>query len=116
MLLQPLEEFVERKLAHSLRLALARITAPAARRLSTRKASAGGRCPFIASDPAVVSIASAVSMFAFSTTGMPCSGPRDPVACLSASSSAAISTASGLTSMIELSIGPCRSTASILSR
>src|SRR5580693_5638930 len=39
--LQPLIEWVERKLAHSLRLVLPRITAPAARSRSTRAASRG---------------------------------------------------------------------------
>src|SRR6186713_2929484 len=41
--LQPLDERVERKLAHSLRFVLPRITAPAARSRSTTKASAAGR-------------------------------------------------------------------------
>src|SRR5688572_20678699 len=60
--LQPLVERVERKLAHSLRLVLPRMTAPAARRRVTRKASCAGREPASASDPAVVSMRSAVSM------------------------------------------------------
>ena len=51
--LQPLVECVERKLAHSLRLVLPRITAPAARRRVTMNASSGGRTPSSASDPAV---------------------------------------------------------------
>src|SRR6478672_9806587 len=36
--LQPLDEWVDRKFAHSLRLVLPRITTPAARRRSTRNA------------------------------------------------------------------------------
>src|SRR4029077_6539474 len=40
--LQPLVECVERKLAHSLRLVLPRITAPASRRRETMNASLGG--------------------------------------------------------------------------
>src|SRR5210317_1362458 len=43
MLLQPLEEFVERKFAHSLRFALPRMTAPASLNFRTTNASAGGR-------------------------------------------------------------------------
>src|SRR5262245_40492021 len=39
--LQPLDECVERKFAHSLRLVLPRITAPASRRRSITKASLG---------------------------------------------------------------------------
>src|SRR5881396_494916 len=52
--LQPLVECVERKLAHSLRLVLPRITAPASRSLCTTKESRGGIEPASASDPAVV--------------------------------------------------------------
>ena len=52
--LQPLDECVDRKLAHSLRLVLPRINAPAARSFATRKASAGAIDPSSASDPAVV--------------------------------------------------------------
>src|SRR5439155_4007547 len=40
--LQPLEECVDRKFAHSLRLVFPRMTTPAARRRSTRKASFDG--------------------------------------------------------------------------
>src|SRR6516225_1461706 len=56
--LQPLDECVDRKFAHSLRLVLPRITAPPARSRSTMKASAGAGLPASASDPAVVSIRS----------------------------------------------------------
>src|SRR5512146_2416509 len=73
-LLQPLVERVERKFAHSLRLVLPRITAPAARRRSATKASRGAIDSASASEPADVRILSAVSMLSLSSTGMPCSG------------------------------------------
>ncbi len=43
--LQPLDECVERKFAHSLRFVLPRITAPASRSRATRNASTGGTDP-----------------------------------------------------------------------
>src|SRR6185295_12678281 len=49
--LQPLDECDERKFAHSLKFVLPRITAPAARRRPTMKASLGGLTPASASDP-----------------------------------------------------------------
>src|SRR5579883_2708603 len=70
--LQPLHDCVERKFAHSLRLALARITAPAARSRSTIKASRGAVAPTSARDPAVVCIRSFVAILSLMTTGMPC--------------------------------------------
>src|SRR6478735_5208515 len=51
---QPLDEWVERKFAHSLRFVLPRITAPASRSRATMKASFGAGVPARASDPAVV--------------------------------------------------------------
>src|SRR5436305_5472731 len=60
--LHPLVELLDRKLAHSLRFVLPRITAPASRSFLTMKASRGGFAPTRASDPAVVCIWSAVSM------------------------------------------------------
>src|SRR5437763_3339230 len=59
--LQPLDERRERKLAHSLRLVLPRMTPPAARSFAATVASRGGRDPTRASEPAVVSMRSAVS-------------------------------------------------------
>src|SRR5437879_4636392 len=56
--LQPLEECVERKLAHSLRLSLPRRSAPALRRSAATVASRGGVEPNRASEPAVVCIRS----------------------------------------------------------
>ena len=76
--LHPLVECVERKLAHSLRLVLPRITAPAARSCATTNASCVAIEPSSASDPAVVIIRSAVSMLSLIRIGMPCSGPRGP--------------------------------------
>src|SRR5687768_9623071 len=93
--LQPLLDFVERKFAHSLRFVFARITAPAARKRSTTNASRGAIQPSSASEPAVVVIRSAVSMLSLMTTGMPCSGPRGPLAFRSASREDAIASASG---------------------
>src|SRR3546814_3389652 len=73
--LQPEVERDERMFAHSLRLVLPRITAPASRRRCTRKASSSGRCSASASDPAELTIGVA-SMLSLSSIGMPCSGPR----------------------------------------
>src|SRR5208337_3610890 len=58
--LQPLVECDDRMLAHSLKLVLPRITAPASRSIFTTNASLGGRAPSRASDPAVVIIRSRV--------------------------------------------------------
>ena len=77
--LHPLDDFVERKLAHSLRFVLPRITAPAARSRSTTKASRAAIDPSSASEPAVVIMRSAVSMLSLMRTGMPWSGPRGPL-------------------------------------
>ena len=54
--LQPLVDFGERKLAHSLRLVLPRMMAPASRSRRVTPASSLGRLSARASDPAVVSI------------------------------------------------------------
>src|SRR5450631_4349086 len=70
--LQPLDERVERKLAHSLRFALARITAPAARSLLATGASTLAGAPTSANEPAVVCMRSPVSMLSFRITGIPC--------------------------------------------
>src|SRR6266852_3965769 len=76
--LQPLEERVERKLAHSLRLVLPSRSAPASRSLRTIKASLAGFEPSSASDPAVVCMPSAVSTLSLIKTGMPNSGRSAP--------------------------------------
>src|SRR2546426_3688080 len=103
---QPLDEWKERKFAHSLRLVLPRMTAPAARSLAATVASWSGAVPTKANEPAVVCIRSAVSMLSLSKTGIPCSGPRGPRALRSASRAPAIASASGLISRIELTRGP----------
>src|SRR5215813_10302590 len=69
--LQPLDECVDRKFAHSLRFVLPRMTTPAVRRRSTTNASFAGRDPSSASDPAVVIILSAVPMLSLMRTGIP---------------------------------------------
>src|SRR6187200_1102398 len=49
--LHPLVECVDRKFAHSLRLVLPRMMAPAVRSCETMNASRGGRAPSSASEP-----------------------------------------------------------------
>src|SRR5215218_3107832 len=92
--LHPLDECVERKFAHSLRVVLPRMTAPAARRRAATCASLCGFAPTSASEPAVVCILSAVAMLSLMSTGMPCSGPRTRPALRSWSSCAASESAS----------------------
>src|SRR5208283_1468369 len=60
--LHPLVEWLERMLAHSLKLVLPRITAPAARSFCATNESLGHFAPTSASDPAVVIMRSAVEM------------------------------------------------------
>ena len=114
--LQPLDERVERKLAHSLRLVLPRITAPASRSRSTTNASRGAGTCSSANEPALVLMRSRVATLSFSRTGMPCSGPRTWPALRSRSRSAAMASASGLTSMTDAMRGPLRSIASMRAR
>src|SRR5579864_9397127 len=99
---QPLMEKNERKLAHSDRLVLPRITAPPARRLAAMVESRRAGRPCRPSDPAVVCILSPVSMLALSSTGMPCSGPSTLPLRRIASIWRAIARASGLISMSAL--------------
>jgi len=113
--LQPEVERVERMFAHSLRLVLPRITAPAARSRATRNASDFGRCSASASEPAEFTIGVA-SMLSFSSTGIPCSGPRSLPDVRSASSASASFNASGLASITALSRGPVSSIAAMRSR
>jgi hypothetical protein len=68
----------QRKLHHSLRLAVPRSTAPACRRRSTTPASSAGQDPTMASDPAVALSAPAVAMLSLSSMGMPCRGGNTP--------------------------------------
>src|SRR5436190_17918360 len=114
--LQPLDECVERKLAHSDRFVLPSSTAPAARNRSTRNASRGGAAPTSASEPAVLCMRSRVATLSFTRMGMPCNGPRGPLALRSASSAAACASASGLVSSTERSPGPFLSSASMRCR
>jgi hypothetical protein len=93
---QPLSDAVERMLAHSLRLVLPRMMAPAARNRATTGASRPVTLFASASDPAVVAMGSAVSILSFTNMGMPCSGPRAPLAFRSASSAVASAMALGL--------------------
>src|SRR3982074_3683401 len=66
--LQPLDERLERKLAHSLRLALPSSTAPACLSLLATGASWLADGPTNASEPAVVCIWSPVSMLSLTMT------------------------------------------------
>ncbi len=114
--LHPLDEWVERKFAHSDRFALPSSTTPAARNRSTRNASRAGVAPTSASDPAVLCIRSRVATLSLTSTGMPCNGPRAPLALRSASSAVACARASGLVSSTAWRPGPCRSSCSIRAR
>src|SRR6185437_5618206 len=86
--------------AHSLRLVLPNITAPASRSLCATVESSVGLDPTNAKDPAVVCILSAVSMLSLISTGIPCNGPRGPLALDSISREAAMARASGLISIM----------------
>src|SRR5260370_6050544 len=97
--LQPLNGALPREFAHSERFAFPRITAPAARKRLTTTESEGTVLPTSASEPAVVCILSAVARLSFTSTGIPCSGPRRCPARRSASSFLAIARASGLVSI-----------------
>ena len=114
--LQPLDEWEERKFAHSLRLVFAISTAPASRRRVTMNASRGDATPASAREPAEVFMRSPVAMLSLMTTGMPWSGPRTRPALRSVSICVAIASASGFTSMMLRNCGPPLSTASILAR
>src|SRR5262245_54836520 len=103
---QPLVEKKERKLAHSERLVLPRMTAPPARSFAATVESWVAGVPASANDPAVVCILSPVSMLSLRSTGMPCSGPRTCPLARWASALLAIVSASGLSSITEFTIGP----------
>ncbi len=95
--LQPLEDISPRKFAHSLKLAFARITAPASRNCLTTKLSSNGLDPSKALEPAVVNILSWVSILSLIITGIPCMAPLDLPSFNSLSSCSAILSASGFT-------------------
>ena len=100
---RPLLEGRERKFAHSDRLALPRMTAPAARSLVTRKASAAP-ARASAGEPAVAGSPEA-AMLSLISTGTPSSGPRASPAARRASLSAASRPAAGLTVITARSSG-----------
>src|SRR5687768_17350166 len=102
MPLQPLDDGLDRKLAHSDRFALAMIIAPAAFSLWTMNASSGV-LPASAQEPAVVGIP-VVLMLSFTIIGIPSSGRLSP--CRRAWSAArASASAVGLTVITAWSIG-----------
>ncbi len=104
--LQPLEDFVERKFAHSLKFVLPIMTAPALRNCETINASCFGVGALSSARlPAVVCILSAVSMLSFIKIGMPCSAPRTRLFFRSLSESSAILRASEFVSITEFSFG-----------
>ena len=105
----PLIDSNDRKFAHSERVVLPRITAPPARRLAATVESRTAGAPTSANDPAPVCILSPVSMLSLSSTGMPCRGPSTTPRLRRASAWRAICSASGLSSMTELTPGPCES-------
>src|SRR5713226_5451129 len=107
----PLIDSKDRKFAHSDKLVLPRITAPPARRLAATVESRSGDVPTSANDPALVCILSPVSMLSLSSTGMPCKGPSTTPRLRSASALRAITSASGLSSITELTPGPLWSSA-----
>src|SRR5882762_5819889 len=108
---QPLIDSNERKFAHSDRVVLPRITAPPARRLAATVESCIAGVPTSANDPALVCIPSPVSMLSFKSTGMPCRGPSTTPRLRSSSALRAMASASGLSSMMELTPGPLESSA-----
>ena len=91
-------------LAHSLKLVLPRITAPAARNFCATIESFGGLDPTSASDPAVVIMRSTVAMLSLINTGIPCRGPLGPFVLRSRSRSSAMETASGFISIIAFTV------------
>ena len=97
------------------RLALAMMIAPAWWSRRTWNASCPGRKCSRTGVPAVVGM-SAVSMLSFTTSGIPCSGPRDPDSARSASRAAASARARGLIVISALSSGPASSHASVRAR
>ena len=103
-------------LAHSLRLVLPRMTAPAARSRRTRNASRTAGAPDNAREPALVHIRSPVAMLSLSKTGIPSSRPVPSGRCRFASLSAASRSASGLRSITARSAGPRRSSPSMRCR
>src|SRR6202165_4501819 len=107
----PLTDSKERKLAHSDRFVFPRMTAPPPRRLAATVESVSAGFPSSANDPAVVCIMSPVSTLSFSSTGIPCKGPSTMPCLRNWSAWRAISSASGFSSITELTPGPFWSSA-----
>src|SRR5664279_2678785 len=101
----------ERKLAHSDRFVFPRITAPPARRLAATVESVSAGFPTSANEPAVVCIMSPVSTLSLSSTGIPCKGPSTMPCLRSLSALRAMFSASGFSSITELTPGPLWSSA-----
>src|SRR5215469_14710902 len=97
---QPLIDSKERKFAHSERLVLPRMTAPAARRLAATVESRSAGLPNSAKDPAVVCILSPVSTLSFASARNPRNGPWKP-GLRDGSAPGTHSSTSGLSSMTE---------------
>ena len=113
---QPLVEKNERKFAHSDRLVLPRMTAPAARRFAATVESSTAGLPASAKDPAVVCIRSPVSMLSFKSTGIPSSGPMTLPCARRLSALRASLSASRFSSMTLFTFGPAWSSAAMRSR
>ncbi len=108
--LHPLDDDDERMFAHSERLVLPRITAPALRSRATSGASRPVTLSFRARLPAVVANGPVISILSFTSRILPASGP--PTLRAAASSFAA----SGLIASTAFSIGPASSTCAIRAR
>src|SRR6188508_2266403 len=102
MPLQPLEDGIDRKFAHSDRFALPMTIAPAALSCWTMKAS-DGVDPARAHEPAVVGMP-VVLMLSFTMIGMPRSGRSSPLR-RALSAARASASAVGLTVMTALRVG-----------
>ena len=105
MPLQPLDDGLDRKLAHSDRLAFPMMIAPAAFSFCAMNASAGV-LPASAHEPAVVGIP-VVSMLSLTMIGIPSSGRWSPLR-RAASAATASAWAVGLTVITAFSIGLSR--------
>src|SRR5215471_7046914 len=108
---QPLIDSNERKLAHSDRLVLPRMTAPPARRLAATVESVVAGWPASANEPAVVCIRSPVSMLSLSSTGSPWSDPWTLPWARAWSAAPAMASASGFSWITALTPGPSWSSA-----
>ena len=102
MPLQPLDDGIDRKFAHSERFALPMMIAPAARSRFTMNASIG-ELPASAHDPAVVGMP-VVLMLSLTMIGIPSSGRSSPLR-RARSAARASANARGLTVMTAFSIG-----------